>query len=153
MITKPGPVLIHGRGIGRNDFKAIELIHNGRVAATTKSRAVDGHFEATLHSKVTLNGPGWFALRIPDSGKNELGGKNELEARLFAHTSPIYVEMAEKKSLFMPEVAQGFVEDMRQSIATISEKGKFESAGDRDKILAIYREGIATLEKRLAGTR
>ena len=143
VLSEPGAVTIRGRGVGRNDFGAIELIHNGSVVATVKSRRTGGHFEATLDEKVTLDGTGWFALRIPG------GGQNELARELFAHTSAVHVEVAEKKSVFKTEVARGLIEEMEKAIATITEKGKFESNEDREKILKIYRDAIDALEGRL----
>src|SRR5207249_4143932 len=35
-----------------------------------------------------LDGPAWFAARIDSTARNELGGQ------LFAHTSPVYVDLA-----------------------------------------------------------
>jgi hypothetical protein len=57
--------------------------HEIVIVTRTKSRAVGGHFEATLDAKVRLDGPDWLALRIAGGGQNALAGK------LFAHTSAV----------------------------------------------------------------
>ncbi len=144
VLSATGAVLVRARGVGRIDFKAIELVHNGRVVSTSKSLAVGGHFEATLDVAVRIDSPSWLALRIPG------GGQNELEGKLFAHTSPVYVEVAGNKGVFMPDIARSLITDMLQSIATISKKGKFESDEDRERIIEIYRQGIKVIETRLA---
>jgi hypothetical protein len=144
-LTGPGSVKVRAKGVGRQDFSTIELVKNGFVVATARSRVVDRHVVAELETELVLDGPAWLALRTP------LGRpKNELGETMFAHTSPVYIEVAGKKAVFLPDVARSLIADMRESVVTIGRKGKFETDGDRDDILGIYQEGIRTLEKRLA---
>lgn len=145
-LSGPGKVTVRAKGIGRHEFKLIELVQNGLVVATARSRGVDGHFVAELKTELPLDGPAWLALRIPCGGENELG-----EA-LFAHTSPVYIEVAGESSVFLPDAARSLIVDMRDSMAIIAEKGKFETDKDRADILAIYEDGICTLERRLASS-
>jgi hypothetical protein len=136
-------VSVSGRAVGRQDFKGLELIQNGKVLHTVASRGAGGHFEATLNLEVAVNEPCWFALRVP-TGNN----KNEMDEMLFAHTSPIYCEVG-GKTVFSREAAQALIADMESSLKVIPTKAKFENEEQREEILKIYRDGIATLQRRI----
>lgn len=141
-LAQPKQLEIRGRAIGRCNFEKIEVVHNGNVVASKASSPVDAHFEAELTCPLQVDEPGWIALRVNSQQKNELGGS------VFGHTSAVYVELA-KKSIFKPEVAKELIADMRESIRTIEEKAVFADEQQRERVLNIYREGIATLSKRL----
>ncbi len=63
-------------------------------------------------------------------------------------TSVIYVELA-GRTIFRADVARGLIEEMRESMDVIQEKGTFASDARRDAVLGVYREGIAELERRM----
>jgi len=141
-LTGPTQLEIRGRVVGRNDFQKIEIVHNGNVIATKSSSPVDGHFEAEMTCPFDANESGWIALRINSDQKNELGGS------LFGHTSAVYIELA-GKNIFKPDTARELIADMQESIQTIQEKAVFADGEQRERVLDIYRDGIATLRKRL----
>ena len=62
--------------------------------------------------------PGWFAVRIESTTKNELGQV------LFAHSSPVYVEFA-GKAAFDVEAAEALLKQVEEGQAAIAEQGKF----------------------------
>ena len=101
-LDKPGTVSIEAKAVGRIDFQRIEVVQNGKVVAQAKSRAVNGHFEASLSDALELSGPGWLALRIPpppvkdDLELQQPVPSNEFGRELFAHSSPVYIEVAGK---------------------------------------------------------
>lgn len=142
-LAQPKQLKIRGRAIGRCNFERIEVVHNGSVVASKASSPVAGHFEAELTCPLQVDEPGWIALRVNSQQKNELGGS------IFGHTSAVYVELAEK-SIFKPEVAKELIADMHESIRAIQEKAVFTDEQQRERVLDIYREGIATLTKRLS---
>ena len=72
-LTEKGTVRIRGRGVGRLDFKALELVVNGRIVHSVSSRPSEGHFVADLDFTLQVSEPGWVALRIPPGlPENEL---------------------------------------------------------------------------------
>ncbi len=142
-LTQPAQLAIRGRVVGRNDFQKIEVIHNGNVIATKSSSPVGGHFEAELTCPFDANESGWIALRVNSEQKNELGGS------LFGHTSAVYIELA-GKSIFKADAARELISDMQESIQTTQEKAVFADGEQRERVLDIYRDGIATLRKRLS---
>lgn len=143
-LAEPTDISILGRAIGRHDFKTIELIHNGRIVNASASHAIGGHFEADLHFDFAVNESGWFALRVPTGSAT-----NEMGETLFAHTSPIYVEL-DGKPVFKKEAANALVADMESALAAIPANAKFDDDTQRDEVLNIYREAIETLRRRAA---
>lgn len=136
-------VTIVGRGFGRQDFGALELVFNGKVVHRVAATPEGGYYFADLRHGLEVREPGWFALRIP-SGV----GKTELDGDLFAHTSPIYVDVG-GKSVFRKDVAQGLIDEVEQGIKTIEEKGLFGSDAARDEVLKLHRNAVTDLKQRI----
>jgi hypothetical protein len=141
-LAGPQSVKVTGRAVGRNDFDQLEVIQNGKVVGTAQAVDAGGHFESRLNTELRLDGPAWIALRIPGTGKNEL------DHPLFAHTSPVYVDM-NGRGVFDPDVARDLIRDMEQAMVTIQEQGVFDSEAEKDSVLSVYRTGIDILQRRL----
>ncbi len=144
-LTEKGTVRVQARGVGRLDFKKLELIHNGGVVHAVTSRPSGAHFVADLDFALEVAEPGWVALRIP----HELPD-NELARHLFAHTSPVYLHL-DGRSVFQPEVARSLLAEMEESADKIRSRASFNSARARESVLRVYREGIRILRERLSG--
>jgi hypothetical protein len=142
-LAGPGELAIRGRAIGRNDFRAVEIIHNGEVIHTVRGQASGGHFVAHVEHSLKINQSGWLALRIPLET-----GKNEFDKSLFAHTSPIYVEVAGRR-IFRPDVARELIAETEKNITTITQQGKFANDAERESVLQVHRTGINSLRQRL----
>jgi hypothetical protein len=137
-LAAPSSVQVQGRAVGRLDFGSLELIFNGEVVHSIDSKEVDGHFEATMNFDFQVTEPGWLALMIPRNVT-----KNELDRELFAHTSPIYVEV-NGEHVFNHNVAQQFIEEVEQNISTISTTGVFDP-GEEETVLKVHRQGLVRL--------
>jgi hypothetical protein len=85
---------------------------------------------------------GWLAARIECETQNELGQE------LFAHTSPIYVEMA-GQPLFNVEAARAILQEIEASQAAIRTQGKFSSPEASARLLALYQDGVKDLRDRI----
>ncbi|MBL7645723.1 MAG: CehA/McbA family metallohydrolase [Candidatus Hydrogenedentes bacterium] len=156
-IIEPGPdgsVRVHGRAIGRNDFKALELVANGAVIARADSKATTGAFEADIDQTVAVRESTWLALRtVPfevnyDRPEAVSIGFNEYGRPLFAHTSPIYARVA-GKPVFLPEAAEDLIAELHSCMVTIGRTGNFGSEAARDSVLAVYEAARVALEKKL----
>jgi hypothetical protein len=134
---------VTGRGIGRSNFERLELIHNGMVIHTVDARPVGGHHEAPMEFTLKVTEPGWITLRIPTSE-----AKNEFDKPLFAHTSPIYIDLA-GKHIFRADVARGLLAEMEQSRDFVAGKALFANNQEKDAVLSVYRESIGLLRKRI----
>lgn len=138
-LDKPGPVEIEAAGLGRHDFQKLELVQNGKVIATAVAKPHERGFSAKIARTVKLDGPAWFALRI-DATK-----QNELERVLYAHSSPVYVNMA-GRDVFDLEAANGLLMLVEKGHADIKAKGNFSDDAARGKVLALYDDAVKELK-------
>ena len=140
---QPGPLKIVARAVGRADFGQLELVQNGKVIHTQKRVNKEGHFQAEFEISADVSRSGWLALRVAGSKS-----KNALGHPPFAHTSPIYVEVA-GKPVFVPAIARELIKEIRQGVETIEAKGTFANEEERDRVFKVYQQGIRDLEQRL----
>lgn len=156
-IIEPGPegaVQVRARGVCRNDFKVLELVANGAVIGRVNTEEMAGVFEANIDQTVAIQHSTWLALRaVPfgvdyDRPEAVTVGFNEYGRPLFAHTSPVYVQVA-GKPVFVPEAAESLIAELRSSMVIIGRTGDFSSDAAREKVLAIYEAARAKLEERL----
>ena len=85
----------------------------------------------------------FLSVRIDAKATNELG------YRLFAHTSPVHVEVGGKR-VFDVEAALALQKQTEEARTEIRANGKFSSPRARDAILSVYDEAIEDLKKRIA---
>ena len=138
-LDAPRVVRVKARAIGRANFRALEVVVNGAVAARSESLALGNHFAAGIESGVAVDGPAWIALRVaPGDAQSEFGKP------LFAHTSAVVVELAGERR-FDSAVARELVLEMDRSARTIRARGSFASERQADEVTAPYREAISVL--------
>src|SRR5262249_50737072 len=82
---------VEGTATGPHDLQKLQVVQNGRVIRAGPGKMKDGAGTARLVGEVRLDEPAWFAARIDSTARNELDG------RLFAHTSPVYVALAGRR--------------------------------------------------------
>ena len=136
-------VQVAAGAIGRTDFRKLELIHNGRVVHAAATRRAGPAFKAEIDFPLTIEQPGWLAVRVPWHNNRNLLGKV-----LRAHTSPIYLEVNGQRR-FDLNTARGFIEEMRASMQVISDKGVFADEGEEQAVLGVYEQAIDRLSRRL----
>ena len=154
-LDAPAEVEIAARAVGRLDFERIELVQNGRVVKTQASHPEEGHFVAEMRLPLSLDSSSWLALRLPPQpvkGDPELTTPvplNELGQALFAHTSPVYVEIAGRR-IFDRAIAQSLITEMQQALELINKLGQFADQEERARVSSVYAEGMEILTKQLA---
>ncbi len=154
-LSKPGRVRVVARCKGRADFRRMEIVRNGQVIATARSRPVGGHFEADWAHELPADAPCWLALRTPGPRSASAAdgpepiGENELGRKLFAHTSALHVEMAGRR-YFERAAAERLLGQMRTSRDMVASTGRFADEQERARVLDVYADGIAALQRRLA---
>lgn len=141
-LSQPKTVQIEARGICRHPFGKIELIHNGKVIKNKHEQKKSDHFTAEFVHKVPVDKPGWFALRIDSAAKNELGQP------LFAHTSPVYVDLQGAKC-FDVESAKDLLKQVEEGKSAIQAQGLFSNPQARESLLKLYDQARADLTKRI----
>ena len=97
-----------------------------------------------MDHELQVDGPGWVALRIP-----LLNNKNEFDRKLFGHTSPIYIEVAGKR-IFEKGIAEKLVDEIKNGIDVVVEKGTFANEAERDRVVDVHHKGIAILKELIA---
>lgn len=140
-LTGTGKIRVVGRALGRNDFGAVELIHNGSVVHSSSSRRTAGTFEAGLDLQLEIDRPGWIALRIATQNRD-----NEFGRTLFAHTSPIYLRM-NGENTFDVETARELIAEIEGDMEIIRSEGIFSDQQEFEGVLRVYQEAIDTLSE------
>jgi hypothetical protein len=137
-LDKPRALRIEATALGRHNFEKLQLVHNGKVIATEPAVSKDGVHSARLGREVRIDGPGWFAVRIDSQTRNEL------DRQLYAHTSPVYVEVAGQR-VFDVEAARSLIRELEEAQVAIRARGKFRDAQALDNILTLYQQAIKDL--------
>ncbi len=88
-LSGPGELQIEGGGVSQFPLSKVELIQNGDVIAT--GELDESKKKANIKTSIHFERSGWLALRAtgPAHPDHPTGGQ-------YAHTSPIYVEVADK---------------------------------------------------------
>jgi hypothetical protein len=141
-LDRPRTVRIEAQAQGRHDFQRLQLVHNGRVIQAEPAAREGPGYAARLVRELSVDGPGWFAVRI------EATTRNEFDRPLYAHTSPIYVEFAGER-VFDVEAARRLLLRLEEAEADIRGRGRFSSPQARAKLLALYEEAAKDLSQRL----
>jgi len=88
-LASAGKVSINATASSAFPLDAVEIIYNGKIIASGK---LTGEKRSSLiNQKITIEGSGWLALRA--SGKPH---RDTPVSTLYAHTSPIYINVADK---------------------------------------------------------
>jgi hypothetical protein len=144
---------IKGRGYARRDFQQMELIKNGKVIETIPTQYKDGHYVAILDKNINVEGPAWFALRIPpfrtthyDRPEPGFPGFNEFGMPLFAHTSAVYIRV-NGRDVFLNQAAESLMAEVAWDKQTIIEHAVFSNDVEQQKVLKLYDDAIEKLKK------
>jgi hypothetical protein len=136
----PKTMRMEASASGRHDFTELQLVLNGKVIKTTA--AAGQPFQTKIVHEVRMESSAWLAARIACKTQNELGQE------LFAHTSPIYVEMT-GRPLFDVDAARAIMQEIEASQAAIRTQGTFSSPDASNRLLTMYRDGIKDLRERI----
>src|SRR5262249_50288287 len=63
-LDRPQAVRVVATGIGRHDFRELQLVQNGRVVQRVPAEKKPDGCSARLEGEIRLEGPAWFAVRI-----------------------------------------------------------------------------------------
>jgi hypothetical protein len=142
-LEQPAAVQIDATAVGRLDFGRLELIQNGRVVETAPTRPVDGHFEAQLRLRRPMSEPGWLAVRVNSTAKNEYGQP------LFAHSSAVYTTLGGRRIQLIDDV-RFLLSQLESARSAIAANARFDTDAQRDAVLGLYDRAMEDLRGRLA---
>lgn len=147
-LDEPATLTVRCRAVARSDFGKLELIQNGEVIRSFPSQARDGLFQVDASWQQPVQEASWFALRVaPDKQRTNILGQP-----LFAHTSPIYVQM-KGRDRFVESVAQELLAEIRGGVTTIEMKANFADETQKQRVLKIYRDAAEHLRSRIVANR
>jgi hypothetical protein len=141
-LDRPRTVRVEAAAVGRHDFERLQLVQNGKVVQTQPAAKKDSGYAARLVRQVRIDEPAWFAVRIDAQTKNEL---NRL---LYAHSSPVYVELS-GKGVFDVEAARSLQRELEEARDAIRQRGRFSTPAARDQVLALYERATKELTERV----
>ncbi|MEO7652793.1 MAG: CehA/McbA family metallohydrolase, partial [Bryobacteraceae bacterium] len=138
--TSGGPLKVSAQVISRLPFERVEIVYNGEVVAEQASWK--GR-EAKLEREIAVDRGGWVAARVAGVSKTHAA------FTVFAHTSPVYVEV-EGTPRVRSEAAGAFVDEIGDSIRFIRKSYRFAKDADRALALGRFEEALRVYGK-LAG--
>jgi hypothetical protein len=121
----------------------LQLVNNGKVVFEQPAEKTGDHFAARFGRELRVESPGWLAIRIAATAKNELGGT------LYAHTSPVYVDLAGRR-VFDLDAAQALLRQIEEGRAAIQARGRFSSPAAAARMVALYDEAARDLTQRMS---
>jgi hypothetical protein len=131
-------VSVRAEASGRLGFDKLQLIQNGKIISEIEPQPKDGYVEARLDRNIQIDEPSWLALRVSTQASNEFG------RQLFAHTSPIYINVS-GKAIRQPEEVAYLIAQMEAAKQEIASRALFASPKEREAVLSVYEKGIRTL--------
>jgi hypothetical protein len=126
-ISTKGPLRISANVISRLPFERVEILYNGEIIS---EQAAWNQREAKLEREVQVDRGGWIAARVSGGAKTHAGFP------VFAHTSPVYIQVEGTPSR-RAEAAGAFVDEIEDSMQFIRKNYAFSK--DADRALAIGR--------------
>ncbi len=130
-IDASGPLRISANVISRLPFDRLQIIYNGEIVAERSAR---NQREVKFDEEISVDRGGWIAARVGSSAKTHAG------TTVFAHTSPVYVQVADTPRR-IAESAGAFVDEIERSMRFIRKNFRF--AKDADRAIALGRFGSA----------
>ena len=132
-------VSVKASASGRLGFEKLQLIQNGKVVFESGPQSKEGYVEAHLDRSIKIDEPSWLAVRVSTQAKNEFGRP------LFAHTSPIYINVG-GKAIHQPEEVAYLIKQMEEAKQEIAAKALFASPKEREAVLSVYEKGVRALQ-------
>ncbi len=138
--ARPGQTFeVHGDVSSHFPVERLQLVVNGAIVAETRPGPAD--HSATIDQPVVVAGSCWIALRA-------LGGEHDLVlgGSLFAHTSPIYVDVP-GAPLADPAAAGYFVEWIDRLVAMCRTDGRYPDDASREEVIALFTSAREVYER------
>ena len=103
---------------------------------TVFSRPAKQATEINIDEELSLNGSAWIAARAIGPWHRLV--LNDIQA--YAHTSPVYVRFGDQR-VNSVEDAKFFNDWIEKLIASVNERGRFQTAEHRKEVIDLFRRG------------
>jgi hypothetical protein len=142
-LTAPGKIKTTAKARWHLPLRRAELVQDGKVIAT-KEFAADGPGEQAWDQEISVEHSGWVALRTVGAAHPDNPG-----GEAYAHTSPVYVEVAGHRPLARAD-AQFFVEWINRLETALRERERIPTPTEKAQVMAQLEAARAVYVK-LAG--
>ena len=139
-LAAPGKVKVAAKAWAQFPLKTAEVIHDGKAVAT-KALADGGPWEAVWEAEVPFERSGWLAVRATGPAHPDNPG-----GAAYAHTSPVYVEVAGKPPAAR-EDAQFFLKWIDRLDVALRERDRLPTAEDKAHVAAQLEAARAVYAK------
>jgi hypothetical protein len=126
-VEPDGPLHIRARAISRVPFERLEIVCDGEIVADQPAADMR---EVIMDREIPVARSGWISARVAGKTKTYAG------FTVFAHTSPIYLRVANTASR-RAQAAGAFIDEIEESMRFIRKNYRF--AADADRALALGR--------------
>jgi hypothetical protein len=133
-LRSPGAVRVTAKAQSIVPMEAIDVIVNGKVAASAK--ASDEGKKAEISANIPIGQSSWIAARVVGEGHRLIVN----DPRLFAHTSPVYCYVANAK-ISSGEDARVIVSWIDRLIQDVSTSPRFASEDRRKEVIDLFAKG------------
>jgi len=129
----PRKVRVKAAVITQVPVDRLEVVMNGK---TVFSRPAKQATEINIDEELSLNGSAWIAARAIGPWHRLV--LNDIQA--YAHTSPVYVRFGDQR-VNSVEDAKFFNDWIEKLIASVNERGRFQTTEHRKEVIDLFRRG------------
>ncbi len=140
-------VWVRAEAVSHSAFDRLEVIWNGEVIETIAPE-YETTCRATVEMQHTVTGPGWLAARV--RGQTHILDR-PANQRIFAHTSPCYVDCPGQPPAINPDAVQRLVKELDDMLRWVEEKARCDTPAQRDRLAGVFRAARTALLGRLPG--
>jgi len=123
----------------------LELVLNGRVVAVTTAPATT---ELILRETVEVSAGAWIAARSRSRHQIE----SAFTTSMAAHTSPVYVEVADRPLVAVPGDAEVVEQVIAGARTWVAELAAVDDPHERDRMIRFFDTAIETFRSRRPGS-
>jgi len=146
-LSGPEPkVRIRAEARSLTPFERLEIVHNG--AALAGVEASGSPCSAVLEGELAVPSGGWLAARCWGSAEVATGLATQ---RVGAHTSPAYLDVADRPFSPDPFSLAIFTEHMDRMLAWVEKEARCEGEKQKNDLLHVFQAARQELVKRMGG--
>jgi hypothetical protein len=136
---------VHVRAEGRSNvpFDQLEIIVNGKVVAETPASGAPA--AAVLETEVPLPSSGWLAARC--RGERQVL-QRPANQRVFAHTSPVYIQVEGQPTPVDGAVLKRFVTELDRMLEWVAREARCKDERQREHLAEFFRAARQELLRR-----
>lgn len=143
-LAAPGAAQVVARAWSQFPIQQAEIIYNGKVVATVPGVAAQTAIQ--FDQAVPFDRSGWLALRVVGPGHAD-----HVATEVYAHTSPLYVEIAGRPG-GSPDDARYFLGWIERLWTLVRDRDRFATPGHKTYVVSQVAAARAVYEKIVAGS-